>query len=236
MIAIIQNLSLKRLTDQEIAEYLHNEKQIEIARSTVTNTRNRVEKQAAKWYLDLKQSSDKFIAAYKQRIDSLFSYQKKLHEIIAATKKDEVKIRAISELHSIEMDIFSLWKQLPQLETDNNNSNTTVEQEGLEQQLEHPPLLVSGNMSVEEQAEAKEQEARERLTYFGWKNGDPPLDGDFRDRMEDRYGVDIEPWDDPKWIQCSECERWFRNRETIYYHICVPREDHYTKLSDKPSQ
>jgi len=127
VIAIIQNLSLKRLTDQEIAEYLHNEKQIEIARSTVTNTRNRVEKQAAKWYLDLKQSSDKFIAAYKQRIDSLFSYQKKLHEIIAATKKDEVKIRAISELHSIEMDIFGLWKQLPQLDTDNNNSNTTVE-------------------------------------------------------------------------------------------------------------
>ena len=74
MSAIIQNLSLKGLTDQEIVEYLHNEKQIEIARSTVTNTRSRIEKQAAKWYLDLRQSESKYISAYKQRIDSLLSY------------------------------------------------------------------------------------------------------------------------------------------------------------------
>jgi hypothetical protein len=39
-----------------------------------------------------------------------------LHEIINSTKKDEVKIRAINELHSIEMSIFSLWKQLPDFE------------------------------------------------------------------------------------------------------------------------
>jgi hypothetical protein len=114
--AIIQNLSLKRLTDQEIVEYLHNEKQIEIARSTVTNTRNRIEKQAAKWYLDLRQSESKYISAYKQRIDSLLSYQKILHELIATTKREEIKVRAISELHSIEMDIFNLWKQLPVLD------------------------------------------------------------------------------------------------------------------------
>jgi hypothetical protein len=39
-----------------------------------------------------------------------------LHDIISNTKKDEVKIRAISELHSIEMDLFNLWKQLPDLD------------------------------------------------------------------------------------------------------------------------
>ncbi len=110
---IIQNLSLKRLTDQEIVNYLHDEKQIEIARSTVTNTRISMEKQAEKWYIDLRNSAYRYLAQYKQRIDSLLSYQRTLHDIISTTKKDEVKIRAISELHSIEMDIFSLWKQLP---------------------------------------------------------------------------------------------------------------------------
>jgi hypothetical protein len=39
-----------------------------------------------------------------------------LHEIINDTNKPEVKLRAISELHSIEMSIFSLWKQLPDLD------------------------------------------------------------------------------------------------------------------------
>ena len=78
--------------------------------------RNQVESKAEKWYIELKRTSYKYIAAYKERLDSLFSYQKKLHEIMHATMKDEVKIRAISELHSIEMDIFNLWKQLPNLD------------------------------------------------------------------------------------------------------------------------
>ena len=59
-----------------------------------------------------------------QRTDrSLFSYQKKLHEIINDTKKPEVQIRAITELHSIEMSIFSLWKQLPALDIVDTKNN-----------------------------------------------------------------------------------------------------------------
>jgi hypothetical protein len=64
------------------------------------------------------------VAIYKERIDSLFSYQKKLHEIINDTKKPEVQLRAISELHSIEMSIFSLWKQLPDLQIDDRINST----------------------------------------------------------------------------------------------------------------
>ena len=52
--SIIHNLSLQRLTDQEIADYLHNEKGIEIARTTVNATRNRIERSAEKWYIDLR--------------------------------------------------------------------------------------------------------------------------------------------------------------------------------------
>ena len=114
--AIVQGLSLQRLTDKEIVDYLYNEKQIPIGRSTVTCIRNNIEKQAEKWYIELRKSSYKYIATYKERLDSLLSYQKKLHDIISNTKKDEIKIRAISELHSIEMDLFNLWKQLPELD------------------------------------------------------------------------------------------------------------------------
>jgi hypothetical protein len=73
--------------------------------------RNQVESKAEKWYIELKKSTYKFVAVYKERIDSLFSFQKKLHEIFNDTDKAEVKLKAISELHSIEMSIFSLWKQ-----------------------------------------------------------------------------------------------------------------------------
>jgi hypothetical protein len=136
--AIIQNLSLKRLTDQEIVEYLQNEKQIEIARSTVTNSRRRTERQATAWYVELKQLQHKYIGAYKNRIDSLLSYQRQLQDIITNTKKDEIKIRAISALHSIEMDIFNLWKQLPELDIVDNARKQVQQLE--QQQQEDPPL------------------------------------------------------------------------------------------------
>ena len=61
--------------------------------------RNQVETKAEKWYIELKKSTYKFVAIYKERIDSLFSYQKKLHEIINDTKKPEVKIRAQIRLY-----------------------------------------------------------------------------------------------------------------------------------------
>ena len=129
--AIIQNLSLQRFTDTEMVDYL-SDKGIILARTTVNGIKKQIEREAEKWYIELRQSRYKYIATYKQRIDSLLSYQKKLHDIISNTKKDEVKIRAISELHSIEMDLFNLWKQLPDLDIvdqereSNSNSNHNV--------------------------------------------------------------------------------------------------------------
>ena len=59
---IIHNLSLQRWTDQEIADYLLNEKKIEIARTTVNGIKNQMEKKAEKWYLELRDSRYKYIA------------------------------------------------------------------------------------------------------------------------------------------------------------------------------
>jgi hypothetical protein len=113
--AIVHQLSLQRLSDTEIVDFLA-EKGIVLARTTVNQIKKGIERQAAKWYIELKQSQNKYIANYKERLDSLLSYQKILHGIITTTKKEEVKIKAISTLHSIEMDIFNLWKQLPDIE------------------------------------------------------------------------------------------------------------------------
>jgi DNA-directed RNA polymerase specialized sigma54-like protein len=68
---IIHNLSFQRLTDQEIVQWLLDEKKIDIDRSTVSKMRNQVETKAEKWYIELKKSTYKFVAVYKERIDSL---------------------------------------------------------------------------------------------------------------------------------------------------------------------
>jgi hypothetical protein len=113
---LIHNLSLQRWTDQEITNYIVNEKQIQIGRSTVASIRTQVDKSAEKWYIELKKSSYKYIAHYKTRLDSLLSYQKQLQDIVKATKKEDTKIKGLSTIASIEMNIFTIWKQLPDLD------------------------------------------------------------------------------------------------------------------------
>lgn len=77
---INHNYSLQRWTDQDIVNYLHQEKKIKIARSTVTTIKNKVAEEAGNWYLELRESSYKTIAFYKEQIDSLLSYQKRLND------------------------------------------------------------------------------------------------------------------------------------------------------------
>ena len=62
---IVHNLSLQKWTDQDIIDYLRDEKSIDIGRSTVTKIKNQIEKEAEKWYIELRQSTYKYIATYK---------------------------------------------------------------------------------------------------------------------------------------------------------------------------
>ena len=110
---IVHNYSLQRWTDQDIVDYLRHEKKINICRSTVTKIKNSVVEEAEKWYIELRDSGAKYIAVYKERLDSLLSYQKKLHELCNSESSPELVLRAISELHKIEMSLHTLMKELP---------------------------------------------------------------------------------------------------------------------------
>ena len=137
---IIHNLSLQRWTDQEISNYLRDEKNIDIGRSTISNIKNKIEKEGEKWYFELRNSRYKYIATYKERLDSLMSYQKKLHQIVELNMSNnlyqDTVIRAISELHRIEISIFNIWKQLPDFSInmgeDKRESDTEHESTSLE--------------------------------------------------------------------------------------------------------
>ena len=74
------------------------------------------------WYIELRNSRYKFIAAYK-RLDIVIS-KKKLNDVLASTKKEETKIKAISLLQSIELDLFNRFKQLPEVRVEDNTCNT----------------------------------------------------------------------------------------------------------------
>jgi hypothetical protein len=100
------------------------EKNINISRSSVTIIKNNIGKDAEKWCIKLRDSRYKFIATYKERLDFLLSYQKKLNDILGSSKKEETKIKALTALQSIELDIFNIFKHLPEVRIEDNNAKS----------------------------------------------------------------------------------------------------------------
>jgi hypothetical protein len=119
---IVHGLTLDRFSDSEIVQYLKDQHNIIIERSTVYKIRKRIEKEGKTWYEQLRQTDYKYIYTYKERIDSLNRYQRKLNEIMNKNESsDLVKIQAIKELHKIEITLAKLYGNLPDILGNNNN-------------------------------------------------------------------------------------------------------------------
>jgi hypothetical protein len=222
---IVHNFSLDKWTDQEIVNYLHSEKKIDLSRSAITKIRNQIEKQAEKWYMELRDSRYKYIAIYKERIDSLFSYQKKLNQIVDAYLRpgeiiytDNI-IRAIAELHRIELSLFSLYKQLPNagLGEDSLNQNASSS-------LYSSPgcTCTTGGHDI-----VSDCKCRHCLTVWCPNT----LKQDWCPNPDCSNGIKgchFEPWDKyHKWIQCHTCAQWFKTQEIVNVHTCVPNPNPY---------
>jgi hypothetical protein len=187
-----------------------------------------MERQAEKWYFELRESRYKYVAMFKERIDSLLSYQKKLHEIInsASTSTDaegerqprpEVKIKAITELHAIEVTLFQMWKQLPNLYVNNNIAANQV------------PALVAAQPPEEERGYESTvippvDEIDERNRFDRWSLDRRPMSPKYIAKMESRYGIPIERVESLAWaelVQCSECKRNFESESIRSNHTCI---------------
>jgi hypothetical protein len=203
---IVHNYSLQRWTDQDIVNFLWEEKKIKIARSTVTTIKNQVEQRAKKWYIELRESGSKYVAVYKERLDSLLSYQKKLHDIISVSEKPEVQVRAISELHSIEMSLHSLYQDFPRLDIKPDSDSTTTE-EGCNCGPRNGDII---------------NHSKCRYCHQVWCP--TTLNQDWCPNPECDHGIkgcNYQPWDEHnKWIKCPSCQIWFKNNDILAVHNC----------------
>ena len=157
----------------------------------------------------------------------MLSYQKKLHDIIASTYPDaegegeheqrpEVKIRAIAELHAIEVTLFQMWKQLPNLYV--NNSIT----------VNHVPIAAAAEQLEEKGYENTQippvDEIDERNRFDRWSIDNKPMSRKYIAKMESKWGIPIESVESEAWaglVQCSECKRWFESENIKASHTCI---------------
>lgn len=208
---IVHNYSLQRWTDQDIVNYLWEDKQIRIGRSTVTRIKNQVEEQADNWYLELRDSRYKYLALYKERLDSLMSYQKKLNQIIDAylhpgdINYTDTIIRAIAELHRIEMSLHNLMKELPEFNIPPENTREPT----------HCDCIPTGTIT------------HSKCRYCGQAWCPTTLKQDWCPYPDCSHGIkgnNFMPYDEHfQWVQCSTCEMWFKTPDILAVHNCYIR-------------
>jgi hypothetical protein len=133
-----------------------------------------------------------------------------LHDIITNTKKDEVKIRAISELHSIEMDLLNVWEQLPNLDI----GEDTPQQH--QRSCEVPPIddgTEPWTWTIDDKPKPKPNPNEEQpIIAASIVSVAPELTG--KQERKDREG---QGW---KLLKCPTCDKSFYNNFTLSAHHC----------------
>jgi hypothetical protein len=204
--SIVHNYSLQRWTDQDIVNYLQDEKKIKIGRSTVTTIRTQVVEEAGEWYLELRESGTKTIAFFKERLDSLLSYQKKLNEILTTCEVPEIRIRAIAELHRIEMSLHTIFQELP-LPHDQFQIRPEIEREP-----QHCDCMSTGRIT------------HSKCRYCKQVWCPMTLKQDWCPNPECSHGIKgnkFKPYDEHnEWVKCSTCEMWFKTPDILALHKC----------------
>ena len=122
------------------------------------------------------------------------SYQKKLHEIIAKFESSpEVVLRAISELHRIEMSLHTLMKELPgDIQTSIDKSKDEKEEERKGDHMTFDEWVTKNSRPrVEDDSGYSDEENGQY--YWGLHKQYNQYVKEWKDQM---FGLDYEPWDD----------------------------------------
>ena len=179
-------------------------KEEKIGRSTVTKIKNQVVEEAGDWYLELRESGTKTIAFFKERLDSLLSYQKKLNEILTTCEVPEIRIRAIAELHRIEMSLHTIFQQLP-------HEQFQIKPE-IEREPKHCDCMSTGTIT------------HSKCRYCKQVWCPLTLKQDWCPNLECSHGIKgskFKPYDEHhEWVKCSTCEMWFKTPDIRALHKC----------------
>jgi hypothetical protein len=138
-----------------------------------------------------------------------------LHDIISDTKNDEVKIRAISELHSIEMNLLNVWKQLPDLDI----GEDTPQQH--QRSCEVPPIedsIEPWTWTLEDKPKPKPNPNEEKpIIAAPIVSAAPELT-----EKQERKDGDIDEEGGGWKLLKPTCSKSFYNNFTLTAHECVP--------------
>lgn len=112
--SIVATLSLKRIPDEDIIQFVLNQTGKSITRMTIYNIRQEIKRESYEWYNTLRGNQYAYIHEFKERISEILSLQKKHHEIIEKNEHNpSIQQVSLAELQRLSITLSNLYDVAP---------------------------------------------------------------------------------------------------------------------------
>ena len=112
--SLVATLSLKRIPDNEIIEFIFHQTNKTITRMSLHNIRQQIKRDSYEWYANMRQDQYAYIAEFKERINEIFDLQKMHHEIIAKNEHNpSIQQTSLAELHRLNITLSNYFEVAP---------------------------------------------------------------------------------------------------------------------------
>jgi hypothetical protein len=217
---IVSSLSIKRIPDLEIIKQVFKQTNKNISRQTLYNIKQRIKKEASKWYSQLREGEYEYIYEFKERINEIYFLQKKHYEIIDSNENNpSIQQASLIALHKLNVTLSNYFDVAPFIKMENHNVSTNKQQQQQQEQQQSTSFLIDSACTCIRDGRDTIRHNKCRHCFCTWC---PTATGyDWcpnPDCSSGLAGCKFEPYDEhQKWIK-YECGMWFKTQEIIQIH------------------
>ena len=111
---IVATLSLKRITDNEIIEFIFRQTNKTITVRSLTRIKQEIKRDSFSWYNTLRQDQFAYIHEFKERVNEITDLQKMHHEIIIRNRNNpQIQQTSLAELHKLNITLSNYVEIIP---------------------------------------------------------------------------------------------------------------------------
>ena len=111
---LVSTLSLKRISDNEIIEFILHQTGKSITRMSLHNIREQIKRDSYEWYSHMRQDQFAYIHEFKERVNEITDLQKMHHEIIIRNRDNpSIQQTSLAELHRLNITLSNYFEVAP---------------------------------------------------------------------------------------------------------------------------
>ena len=108
--SIIANLSLRRISDDEIIKEIERQTSKIISRQSLYNLRQQIKKESYDWYKSLWEGQYEYIHQFKERINEILWLQQKHRDLINNNKDNpQIQQASLADLHRLNITLSNYF-------------------------------------------------------------------------------------------------------------------------------